>query len=189
VSDFVWLDGHEIRAIQLELIAEHGGMAGIRDEGLLESALARPQNLPAYGSPELAELAAAYGFGLAKNHASIDGHKRIALAAIAVFLDVNGYELIASQAEAVETILGIAESRLTEADLALWIARNVRPLKDELPSRLFYSVFANRLKKLSVFHSGRTGSLATRSSKAAMMRSNLAAASLSTGCFRSSLGL
>lgn len=127
MTGVIWLDAREVRAIHLELLAEHGGLSGIRDEGLLESALARPQNLLAYGSPSLSELAAAYGFGLAKNHPFLDGNKRTALAAVAVFLDVNGYELAAPQAEAVTTVLRLAAGELSEAQLAAWITANIQP--------------------------------------------------------------
>lgn len=127
MTGVIWLDAREVRAIHLELLAEHGGLSGIRDEGLLESALARPQNLLAYGSPSLSELAAAYGFGLAKNHPFLDGNKRTALAAVAVFLDVNGYELVAPQAEAVTTVLRLAAGELSEAQLAAWITANIQP--------------------------------------------------------------
>jgi len=120
----VWLDAVVLKAMHMELIAEHGGMPGIRDENLLQSALARPQNLFAYGSPTIFELAAAYGFGLAKNHAFVDGNKRIALAAAGVFLDVNGYDLTAPEPEAVATILGLASSDVTESAFALWIGSN-----------------------------------------------------------------
>lgn len=126
----VWLDVREIIAIQLELLNEHGGLAGIRDEGLLESALARPQHPNAYGSPSLAELAAAYGFGLTRNHPFLDGNKRIALAAIGVFLDVNGYGLTAPQTDAVEMILTLASGNATKPQLSAWIKANMR--KDRL---------------------------------------------------------
>jgi death-on-curing protein len=127
VIGVTWLDAREVRAIHFELLAEHGGLAGLRDEGLLESALARPKNLLAYGSPSLSELAAAYGFGLARNHPFFDGNKRTALAAVAVFLDVNGYELVALQTEAVTTILRLAAGELSEAGLAAWIAASIQP--------------------------------------------------------------
>lgn len=117
--------------MQLELLAEHGGLAGLRDEGLLESALARPRNLLAYGSPSLSELAAAYGFGLARNHPFLDGNKRIALATMGVFLDVNGYELTAPQVEAVTVIMRLAAGELKESQLAAWIAANMRALEPE----------------------------------------------------------
>lgn len=124
----VWLDAVEIRAIHLQLIAEYGGLAGIRDEGLLESALARPRNLVAYGDPSLPDLAASYGFGLARNHPFSDGNKRIALASIGVFVDINGWELTASQEDAVETILRLAAGDLTQEELSAWVAANCRNL-------------------------------------------------------------
>jgi death-on-curing protein len=127
VIGIVWLDSREIRAIHAALIAEHGGPGGVRDVGLPESALARAQNLIAYGSPSLADLAAAYGFGLARNHPFLDGNKRIALAAIAVFLDTNSYELVAEQADAVHIILKLAAGELSESELSAWIAANLRP--------------------------------------------------------------
>ncbi|MFN7920272.1 MAG: type II toxin-antitoxin system death-on-curing family toxin [Bryobacteraceae bacterium] len=124
----VWLNGHEVQAIHHQLIAEFGGLLGIRDLNMLESALARPQNIYAYGqSPTLVQLAAAYGFGLAKNHPFLDGNKRIALAAIGVFLDLNGWQLYAPQTDAVATILALAAGELSEDDLAHWIEANIRP--------------------------------------------------------------
>lgn len=119
-----WVPIEAIKAIHLELIAEHGGLPGVRDEGLLESALARPRNLWAYEKPTLYDLAAAYGFGLTKNHALVDGNKRIGLAAIDVFLRMNGSHLTASEAEAVAVILKLAEGKLDQADLAAWIAKH-----------------------------------------------------------------
>jgi death on curing protein len=123
----VWIDEREVRAMHLELIADHGGSAGMRDAGLLESALARPQNIAAYGNPTLYELAAAYAFGLTRNRAFIDGNKRIAFAAMAVFLEVNGYELTAPQVEAYEAMLGLAAGEMTEVQLAAWLQKHVRP--------------------------------------------------------------
>ncbi len=113
--------------MQLTLLAQHGGASGVRDENLLESALARPKNASYYGnSPSLARLAAACGFALAKNHPFVDGNTRIALAAIGVFLDLNGYDLTADQADAVMTILKLAAGELSEQDLASWIESNSR---------------------------------------------------------------
>jgi death-on-curing protein len=126
VKGVKWLDARTIRAIHLELLAEHGGLPGLRDEGLLESALARPKNLMAYGTPSLHQLAASYGFGLAKNHPFLDGNKRIALVAMAVFLDINRYELVASQPDAVNTILALAAGGLNEEQLAVWIESNMQ---------------------------------------------------------------
>ncbi len=120
-----WIPIEAICAMHLELIAEHGGLPGIRDQGLLESALARPRNLWAYEKPTLFDLAAAYGFGLAKNHGFVDGNKRIALAAIDVFLRINGYHLTATEADAVATIRRLAESKLNQAGLAAWVGKHV----------------------------------------------------------------
>jgi death on curing protein len=116
-----WVDKDVLLALHDESLAEHGGGIGLRDAGLLESALDRPKNLALYGSPDVAELAAAYGFGLAKNHAFVDGNKRVAFLAIGLFLYSNGYRLRATQPEATQTILALAAGELTENELALWI--------------------------------------------------------------------
>ncbi|MGA9669685.1 MAG: type II toxin-antitoxin system death-on-curing family toxin [Terracidiphilus sp.] len=113
-------------AHDLELAAR-GGSAGLRDAGLLESALFRPKNIWAYSEskPSLAVLAAAYAFGISSNHPFMDGNKRTALLVSFAFLDVNGSELIASQEEAYLTILGLAAGEITEPELALWLAENI----------------------------------------------------------------
>jgi death on curing protein len=116
-----WVDKDVLLALHDESLAEHGGGIGLRDIGLLESALDRPKNLALYGSPDMAELAAAYGFGLAKNHAFVDGNKRAAFLAIGLFLYSNGYRLQATQNDATQTILALAAGQLTEDQLALWI--------------------------------------------------------------------
>lgn len=122
----VWLPRKLVVALQALTVSEFGGATGIRDEGLLESALARPQKLLAYGEPSLFALAAAYAFGLAKNHAFVDGNKRIAFAAIDVFLQLNGHELAASDIEAAAAIKDLAAGNLDEAELERWIAANSR---------------------------------------------------------------
>lgn len=110
-----------------ESLAEHGGLAGLRDEGLLDSALARPANLLAYGyAADHAELAAAYGFGLARNHPFADGNKRAAFLSMGLFLHLNGFELHATQAEATLTVLALAAGKLTEDALAAWLRQNSR---------------------------------------------------------------
>ena len=125
-APWVWIDIAVLRAAHDEQLAEHGGGAGTRDEGLLESAVARARNLAAYGEPDLADLAAAYGFGIARNHPFVDGNKRTALVAIELFLLLNGVELQATDAECVLTILDLAAGKLDEAELAAWIrARTV----------------------------------------------------------------
>ena len=112
------------RALELlhdESLAEHGGRPGLRDEGLLESALARPHQLLAYGEPDLAALAAAYAFGLARNHAFVDGNKRAAFLAVGLFLYLNGLRLQASQAEATVTMLAVAAGDMPEETFAAWL--------------------------------------------------------------------
>jgi death-on-curing protein len=118
-----WLDKSALMMLHDESLADHGGGTGIRDEGLFDSALARPLNLLAYGAPDYAELAAAYGVGLAKNHPFVDGNKRIAFIAVALFLGLNGYRLVASQADAADTMLAVAAGEMNEATFAEWIRR------------------------------------------------------------------
>jgi death-on-curing protein len=108
------------------LLAEHGGAAGIRDEGMLDSALGRPANLFAYGKPTVFELAASYAFGLVKNHPCIDGNKRIGFATGILFLELNGYSFIASEVDAILKTLALAASEMTEAAYASWIQANSR---------------------------------------------------------------
>ena len=121
-----------VRALHAELLAEYGGLDARCNEALLESALARPQQQYAYGdpAPTLIGLAAAYGFGLARNHSFSDGNKRIALAAMDVFLQLNGYEIDAPEVEAVAVIQDLAAGRFDEAALAAWLkARSKRVRK------------------------------------------------------------
>lgn len=110
-----------------ESLAEHGGRAGLRDEGLLESALDQPRNLAAYGTPDVADLAASYAVGLAKNYAFVDGNKRAAFLAMGLFLYLNGHRLTATQTEATLTMLGVASGSMGEAALAEWVRRNSAP--------------------------------------------------------------
>ena len=127
MTEIVWLLDETIIAIHHRQIAEHGGTEGLRDEGLLSSALARPQNLFAYGdpSPDLAALAAAYAFGIARDHPFLDGNKRTALIAARTFLLLNGVNLKASQDEKVLIFLQLAEGLLTEEELADWIRNRI----------------------------------------------------------------
>jgi len=125
VSEWIWIDIRIVLAAHDEQLAEHGGAVGVRDGGALESALARPQNLAAYGEPDAAALAAAYAFGIAKNHPFVDGNKRTALVVLESFLDLNGYELTADDVQAVLIVLGVADSTISEADLANWIRNNL----------------------------------------------------------------
>jgi death on curing protein len=118
---WVWIDKVVILAVHDEQLAEHGGRGGLRDNGLLESALARPQQLAAYGEPDVADLAAAYAVGLAKNHAFVDGNKRTAFVALELFLALNGSTLLADDADCVLTMLSVAAGDLDERGLADWI--------------------------------------------------------------------
>lgn len=121
-----WLDGGVVDAVHAEQLAEHGGAPGTRDNGLLESALARPQHLAAYETPDAAALAAAYGFGIARNHPFVDGNKRTAFVAVELFLDLNGWELTALDADCVLTMLQLAAGDLSEAAFANWIRAHLQ---------------------------------------------------------------
>jgi death-on-curing protein len=122
-----WIDKRLLLLLHDESLAEHGGASGIRDEGLLESALARPLNLAAYGKPDVCDLAAAYAVGLAKNHSFVDGNKRAAFLAAGLFLKLNGRRLTATQVEATHAMLAIAAGTMDQATLAEWIRRNSKP--------------------------------------------------------------
>jgi death-on-curing protein len=123
-----WIKESSVLAIHEEQIAEHGGLAGVRDLALLLSALARPQNLAAYGSPDVADLAASYAVGVARNHAFLDGNKRTAWVVAETFLLKNGYELIARDQDGVTTMLAVAEGTMPEQEFALWLRTYIRPL-------------------------------------------------------------
>jgi death-on-curing protein len=127
----IWVPESAVRAIHAELIREHGGLQGVSREGALGAALARPQLAYAYAesAPSLASFAASYGFALAKGHCFGDGNKRIALAVIDVFLQLNGSELNAGEEDAAATIPALAAGELAESELAEWIAAQVRPFK------------------------------------------------------------
>jgi death-on-curing protein len=122
-----WLELHIVLDFHAEQLALFGGADGIRDLGLLESALARPQNKFAYGEANLAVLAAAYGFGIARNHPFIDGNKRTAFASMIVFLGLNRMELDATPEEATAVMLALAAGDVSEDVLAHWIADRIRP--------------------------------------------------------------
>ncbi|PJI97717.1 death-on-curing protein [Acidovorax sp. 69] len=122
-----WISKQALLLLHTESLAEHGGGAGMRDEGLLDSALARPLNLCAYGDPDFAALAASYGVGVAKNHPFVDGNKRAALLATGLFLYVNRYKLTASQAETTLTMLSVAAGDLSEDDFAAWLRQHAKP--------------------------------------------------------------
>ena len=121
---WVWLELNVMLAVHEEQLAEHGGASGLRDAGLLESALARPSHLASDGKPDVADLAAAYGHGVARNHPFIDGNKRTAFVAVELFLVLNGYTLIADDAACVLTMLTMAAGHMSEVDFATWVRQH-----------------------------------------------------------------
>lgn len=116
-----WIDRRLLVLLHDESLAMHGGASGLRDEGMLESALARPSNLAHYGEPDIAALAASYAFGLAKNHPFVDGNKRAAFLSVGLFLGLNGHRLTASQAEATVAVFGLAAGDIDEPTFAAWL--------------------------------------------------------------------
>jgi death on curing protein len=120
VTEWKWIDPKTIHAVHEYQLAEHGGLDGVRDAGLIESALARPQNLAAYGKPDAADLAAAYAYGLAKNHGFADGNKRSAWVAARLFLADNGYALQVDGTEAVLMVEAMAAGTMDEPAVADW---------------------------------------------------------------------
>ena len=120
-----WIDKRLLLLLHDESLSMHGGASGMRDEGLVDSALARPLNIVAYGEPDVADLAAACGVGLAKNHPYIDGNKRTAFLAVGLFLRLNGQRLVASQTDATLTMLQVAGSELSEPAFADWLRKNM----------------------------------------------------------------
>ena len=123
---WVWLDAQALLAVHEEQLAEHGGAAGTRDAGLFESALARPLHLAASADPDAADLAAAYGFGLARNHPFVDGNKRTAFVAVELFLALNGFELVANDADCVLTMLALASGDIDDAAFAAWLRSHLQ---------------------------------------------------------------
>jgi death-on-curing protein len=124
MSEPFWLTRQIIVAIHDEQLAIHGGAGGLRDEGMLESALDRPRNKWSYEGAELAELAAAYAHGIARNHPFVDGNKRTSLLALYTFLGVNGIDFIVPEAEAAAMILSLAAGEVSEQNLTRWIKDN-----------------------------------------------------------------
>ncbi len=124
MSAYQWLLESVVLAIHDEQIAEHGGVVGIRDKALLESALARPLNIAVYESHDIAKLAASYAVGLAKNHPFADGNKRTAFVVMELFLILNGYELQANDVDCVVLMLQVAAGEMNDEALAVWIREN-----------------------------------------------------------------
>jgi death-on-curing protein len=130
MTDLIWLNLRVIKAFHDRQINEHGGLPGFRDEGLLVSAISRPRNAYHYSNPkpDIAELAAAYAFGIAKNHPFNDANKRTALIAMRLFLKLNGYDLSAPPEEKYRTIIQVAASEVSEVELAQMIRANLMTL-------------------------------------------------------------
>lgn len=126
MSSWKWVNRKVLLLLHEESLAEHGGASGLRDEGLLDSALARPVNLALYEPPDVAALAASYGVGLAKNHPFVDGNTRAAFLAVGLFLMANGYRLRATQAEATLTVLSVAASEMDETSFAAWLRAHIQ---------------------------------------------------------------
>jgi death-on-curing protein len=119
-----WIDKRALLLLHDEDLTEHGGLPGLRDEGLLDSALARPLNLLAYGEPSMAALAAAYAFGIARNHPFADGNKRGALLSVGLFLAINEISFRPDKVEATQVFLALAAGEISEEELGAWIDRN-----------------------------------------------------------------
>ena len=124
-----WVLPETVVALQEQLLSAFGGFAGIRDRGLLASALARPENLFAYERPSAFDLGASYAFGLMKNHPFVDGNKRTAFAVAVLFLEINGYRFEAPEADAVVQTLALAAAEIEEGDYAAWLKTNSRPAR------------------------------------------------------------
>lgn len=125
-QSWIWVAPDVARAAHAEQLAEHGGAEGVRDDGLLESAFARPRNLADYGDPDAAALAAAYAYGIARNHPFVDGNKRTAAVVSETFLVLNGHEVTATDAELVVAFLELAAGHLTEEELTDWFRQHLR---------------------------------------------------------------
>jgi death on curing protein len=128
MKTYKWLLKGAVLAMHARQLAEHGGGQGIRDEGLLDSALQRPISKVDYGDPDIADLAAAYAYGIAKNHPFIDGNKRTALVASRAFLFRNGYQVVATDEDKLRTFLALASGEITEDALAAWFRSNLKAM-------------------------------------------------------------
>ena len=128
MSPWRWVSEVVVIAVHDEQLAEHGGTTGVRDLALLQSALARPKNLVAYGSPDIADLAAAYACGITNNHPFVDGNKRTALLTANLFLLDHGHDISADDAELVAVMLRISDGSMTEKQFAQWLRRNIVPV-------------------------------------------------------------
>ncbi|MEI2693081.1 MAG: type II toxin-antitoxin system death-on-curing family toxin [Anaerolineae bacterium] len=130
MSEPIWLKRVWVDAIHFQQLQRFGGLYGVRGEGAIESALARPRNLAAYdGVADIAALAAAYGYGLTRGHGYVDGNKRVGLVALAIFLDLNGLSLEAPEPEVVQVMLAVASGDLSETDFIRWMQGHIQALE------------------------------------------------------------
>ena len=131
MTNIVWILDELLQAVHDEQLAEHGGLPGIRDLGAVQSALARPRNLASHDNcDDIAQLAAAYAYGIARNHGFADGNKRTALVTADLFLMLNGYELTSLPTENVLTILAVADGSMSEEEFVAWVRSNIQELID-----------------------------------------------------------
>jgi death-on-curing protein len=128
MTEWRWIDPMVVQAVHDSQLAEHGGMEGVRDQGLIESALARAQNLAAYGEPDAAELAAAYAYGIAKNHGFVDGNKRTGWVIARLFLADNGYTVSFDHAEMVRTMVSLTAGTIDETAMTEWLRVRIRAI-------------------------------------------------------------
>ncbi len=126
MTEPIWIANLEVLAIHDRQLAEHGGAAGIRDIGLLESAIARPQQLHAYGDPDIFDLAAAYTFGIVQNHPFADGNKRTGFITGILFVELNGRRFTASEPDATQAVLDLAIGEMSEGEFAAWLRDNTQ---------------------------------------------------------------
>lgn len=124
MNEPIWLNREDCLAIHEMMVSQHGGLAGVRDEGVLESAISKPQNLFAYGTPTLAEMAASYAVGIIQNHPFIDGNKRTGFMLAATFLELNGVTFNATEESVAEITWALASGTVTQAEYADWLAKN-----------------------------------------------------------------
>lgn len=124
----IWLNREDCLAVHEMMLAQHGGLAGVRDEGLLESAMSKPQHLFAYNSPTLPEMAASYAAGIVLNHPFLDGNKRTGFMVAATFLELNGMDFTATEESVVEMTLALASGKVKQAAYAEWLGRSSRPV-------------------------------------------------------------
>lgn len=128
MNEPVWIDLRDALAIHQRLLALHSGATGVRDEGMLQSALARPRQLLAYGeNPDIHQLSVSYMAGIVRNHPFIDGNKRVGFVVGVLFLEMNGYRFTASEEEATQAVMSLAAGTLTEATLLKWLRENSEP--------------------------------------------------------------